>query len=267
MADNKWYDSKRGWVAAVIGAAYWVLDHWGRIGTAVEMYQKMPGWFLILSPYLGPLLFLIAVVFFEIRRRSGPNAQRSISKKVAKKKEVNWRLVSYVAVIVAFVAASAWIISRPNMHLVVRSSSIGEERGAGPIGGVILAVSLNNVGPPTTTSNWKLTLKLRNGESVEGVALHKDVWAYVEGIEQPYIRVLATEFISSKTEHAPMPPGGAESGYLAFAFPGLTRDRINDLGNVLTVGWQDARSTAYEADYQIPAKMSILYPPPRIQTQ
>ena len=70
----EWYKSKRGWVAAVVGAAYFILDHWGRFTAAKEMWQTakphLPSWSVV-SPWVPLGFFALAVVFFEIDRRQG----------------------------------------------------------------------------------------------------------------------------------------------------------------------------------------------------
>jgi hypothetical protein len=68
----EWYRSKRGWITATLGAAYFILDHWGRVDSAREIYHflrgHLPPWSSV-SPLIAPLLFLSALVFFEVDRR------------------------------------------------------------------------------------------------------------------------------------------------------------------------------------------------------
>jgi hypothetical protein len=75
MADNKgvWYKSKRGWLSAMTGVVYFVLDHWGRAQTAKDIYAFAVGparqFFPLFSPYVPLALFAVAIMFFEMERR------------------------------------------------------------------------------------------------------------------------------------------------------------------------------------------------------
>jgi len=70
-----WYKSKKGWVSAVIGAVYLVLDHWGRAEAARDIYKALAPavkLFPSISPFIPPVLFALALVFFEAERRKRP---------------------------------------------------------------------------------------------------------------------------------------------------------------------------------------------------
>jgi hypothetical protein len=75
MAEHKgdWYKSKKGWASAMIAAAYFVIDHWGRAESARDIYRFIIGparaVLPVISPYMPWILFAIALVFFEIERR------------------------------------------------------------------------------------------------------------------------------------------------------------------------------------------------------
>jgi len=258
MADDRWYDSRKGWATAVVGGLLWALDQWGRAGAAVEIYQQLPGWLLLASPYIAPLFFLGALAFFEARRRSGGEATPK-GKKAVKQKEINWRLVSYGLLIAVLCAASAWIITRPNMYADVQGSSIGELADASPVSGIFLHITLRNVGPPTTTNDWQMTVKLSGGASFSGTLVKKGVLHYAERhLDKPYMAVDPREFIWKKTEQDPIATGGATDGYIGFLFYGLTREQVAT-DSIVTLKWKDARKHAYETTYPVPAKKNVMF--------
>ena len=70
-----WYKSTKGWVSAVVGIVYFVLDHWGRAETAHDIYavlKPMAKFFPLISPWIPFGLFAVAVGFFEAERRKRP---------------------------------------------------------------------------------------------------------------------------------------------------------------------------------------------------
>ncbi len=258
MADAKWYDSTKGWATAVVGGFFWALDQWGRAGAAVEIYQKLPRWLLLASPYIAPLFFLVALAFFEARRRSGGEATRK-GKKAIKQKEINWHLVSYGLLIAVLCAASAWIITRPNMTAEIKGTMIGESRDAFPAASLVLNVKLRNVGPPTTTSDWSAKVTLRDGETANGTLVEAWITGYAEipqnGGQPPAVfDAKPNDFLSRKTSQTPIATGGTASGPVAFLFVGYTRDHINEPGNVVTLQFKDANQHVYSEDYTIRAK-------------
>jgi hypothetical protein len=66
----EWYKSKKGWVSAVGGVAYFVLDHWGRFHAAKEIWHLLkPLPWSAISQWIPIFLFALALVFFEVDRR------------------------------------------------------------------------------------------------------------------------------------------------------------------------------------------------------
>ncbi len=70
-----WYKSKRGWITAGIAVVTLVLDRWGQLDAAKEIYSILknhwPGWSSI-SPFIAPGLFVLALIFFQLDRRIKP---------------------------------------------------------------------------------------------------------------------------------------------------------------------------------------------------
>jgi hypothetical protein len=68
-----WYKSKKGWISAVLAAAWLALDHWGRAESAISIYRVVKDNFFsrwrLFSPFVPPILFVLALVFFELDRR------------------------------------------------------------------------------------------------------------------------------------------------------------------------------------------------------
>ena len=257
MADNKWYASKRGQITGLIAAVCWVLDHWGRVETAVGIYQKAPGWFLLVSPYIAPVLFVIALVFFEIRRRSGPSPRAP--KKPVEGMRINWRLTSYVTIIIVIVVASVWAITRPNLTATIKASAIGDYRDVYPAASIVLNVQLWNVGPPTTINDWTATVTLQDGEIATGKFMEGGMTLYADtgrgtGNEPVFREFESDQLLSRKTAEVPIRTGGFEAGPVAFIFPGYMRNHINTPGNLVTLGFKDAKHKQYSAEYVIRAK-------------
>ena len=65
-----WYKSKKGWASALLAAGYFILDHVSRAETARHIYNFfLSTGFAKVSPWIAPVLFVLALVFFEIERR------------------------------------------------------------------------------------------------------------------------------------------------------------------------------------------------------
>jgi hypothetical protein len=69
----QWYKSKKGWVSTVLGFAYFILYRWGQFDSAKEIWHlvrpHLPAWSVV-SQWIPLLFFGLAVIFFEIDRRS-----------------------------------------------------------------------------------------------------------------------------------------------------------------------------------------------------
>jgi hypothetical protein len=71
-AEGVWYKSKKGWVTTVLGAVYFVLDHWGRAEVAHDIYNFLSPAkkvFPVISSWIPLVFFLSALAFFEAERR------------------------------------------------------------------------------------------------------------------------------------------------------------------------------------------------------
>jgi hypothetical protein len=67
-----WYKSKRGWVSTALAVLFLILDRWGQLTSARDIYRLAiavwPGWSRV-APAI-PWVFLgLAFIFFELERR------------------------------------------------------------------------------------------------------------------------------------------------------------------------------------------------------
>lgn len=70
-----WYKSRRGWITTALAVATLVLDQWGRLDAARDIYgivrSHWPEWSRV-SPFIAPGLFVLALLFFQLDRRIKP---------------------------------------------------------------------------------------------------------------------------------------------------------------------------------------------------
>jgi hypothetical protein len=264
---NDWYQSKKGWIVSIAGVVFFVLDFKGRMQSALDIYREAPGWCVSLSPYIAPLMFALAILLFEIQRRKGQSALPAKSKKT--KGTIQWRVGVYGFVIALFVAASVWSLTRPNVTAEILGTAIGDFRGTYPSASIMVGAAVNNIGPPTTINDWKLSVKLRNGETVSGVKVDKAITAFLDvgghplsKTDPPRLVVDTKDQLWAKTGHTPIPTGGSEDGYIGFIFYGVTRDHINEPGNVLTLEFKDAHRHSYGVDYVVQATGMVVQTDP-----
>lgn len=65
-----WYKSIKGWAVAALAVIVFIVQRWGDLGSAVSLYGAIRGSAHLWVPFLPLILFALAVLFFELDRRS-----------------------------------------------------------------------------------------------------------------------------------------------------------------------------------------------------
>lgn len=178
--------------------------------------------------------------------------------------QTNWRMPVYAVVLLCGVASMTWwIMTHSDIDTIVVGSATGAIEEFQPSGGVQLNVDLINNGRPSITKNWKGAIRLPNGEVFQGQELKTWISAYLEGNNKnPWHEWHIGDFIDYKTATMPIPSGGRVRGIIAFAFIGIPRERINELGTEVILTFEDSRSRKSTTRYTIPTKVDYFARPP-----
>jgi len=128
----------------------------------------------------------------------------------------------------------------PNLQGDVLYSSVGKLKADTNITVVTLIVSVTNLGAPSITKNWWVSITTPDGELVsrEPIYYRKGWDDSKEG--EPGLRIYNSDAIYARTGEDPIPRGGEKHGNLVFFFKGVKPEKIERGGNILKLCFSDA---------------------------
>jgi hypothetical protein len=244
----EWYKSRKGLITTFVGAIYWVLDHWGRGEAALDIYRLLPKFFLSISPYIAPMLFFLALVFFELQRRHARADQRH-----------KWKIIAYGGLVTVLVVAIILILLEPNVRLHIAALTFANVLDApvSPVTGVLFyPVFVTNSGSPTTLNGWRAMMNLMDGESFEGDLISDD-WKGNLGDTTRIFVIKKETYLQNTISNKPIPTGGRAPGAIAFVFAGVRRETVDFPGTKLILECEDINGRKYSADFVVPAKTVV----------
>ncbi len=257
---SQWYRTVKGWVLTAMGWILWALDYWGRGKEALEIYRDLPPWAITLSPWLTPVFFLAALGFFEVQRRSSLATDASFLRKGRKKNLPQRRLkvstVIYVGFILAMLIGSIWLVVQPNMKTEVGHLLIGDvNERMNPTAAITVDARITNIGPPSTAHDWRLEMRLEEGERAEARVVPQGTRANLLGPQGEVIDLHEQRL--DELMQSPVETGGMVTGYLVFLFPGYRREIVDRPGTVLTLKFKDAADHEYSVEFKVPARVRV----------
>jgi hypothetical protein len=243
---------KKGLAGTVIAVAFGIYVNQGHL-------NWIPSWVLVGVCVLAGIYWIS--LLGKVREVGKKVWQKSLRDFDANETHAMWiALGNSVAILLLSLGVGLFLWGfRPNMRAEIAGCGTGELEIIKPAASIWLNVDVTNIGPPSTTSGWRLTVKLRNGETFDGKELR--TWISVSPYGEDHkavIEIPPERYIQSRTETTPIPTGGKVRGMLAFIFPGLPRERVNDQETRLILNFSDAAQHEYETKYEIPTKVDYL---------
>jgi hypothetical protein len=128
----------------------------------------------------------------------------------------------------------------PNLQGDVLYSSVGELKDDPNITIVTFIVSVTNLGAPSITKNWWVSIKTPDREFVSRTPIYyRKGWDDTKEGE-PGLRIQNSDAIYARTGEDPIPRGGEKHGNLVFLFKGVKPGEIGRGGNMLKLCFSDA---------------------------